>query len=93
METSPADNRVHMQGVIMRCRIGMTTNLQQSEGKWRRQYPTLRDWQVLVGPFYSKEVAKNRVMELARKHGCDAHQGSNEPDSPGTSWYLYLFNY
>ncbi len=64
----------------MGCRIGMTTDLQQSERQWRREYPTLRDWQVLVGPFYSREVAKNRVMELAKKYGCDKHQVSNEPD-------------
>ena len=77
----------------MGCRIGMTTDLQQSEGQCRRQYPTLRDWQVLVGPFYSREVANNRVMELARKHGYDMHQANDEPNLPGASWYLYLFNY
>lgn len=82
-----------MNEMKMGCRIGMTTNLDQRKAYWESQYPTLRDWQVLAGPFNSKNDAQKMETELAQKHRCDSHPGGDDPDYPGALWYVYGFNF
>lgn len=77
----------------MSCKIGMTTNLQQREAYWRRQYPNLWDWKVLEGPFYTRELAQERETKLAQRYGCESHYGNDEPDTPDSIWHVYYFSY
>ena len=77
----------------MGCRIGMTTDLEQRKAYWEGQYPTLKDWQVLAGPFSSKAEAQKEETGLAKKHGCESHSGGDDPDYLGAKWYVYGFNY
>ncbi len=77
----------------MGCRIGMTTNLEQRKAYWESQYSSLTDWQILEGPFSSKEIAQRKETELANKHNCDAHPGGDDPDFSSAKWYVYGFNF
>ena len=77
----------------MRCRIGMTTNPEQRKTYWESQYSTLKDWQILDGPFSSKVEAQKKETELAKKLGCESHPGGDDADFVGAKWYVYGFNF
>lgn len=77
----------------MGCRIGITTNLEQRKSYWEEKYLTLKEWQILDGPFTSKAGAQKRETELANKYNCEAHGGGDDPDNLGAQWYVYGFNY
>jgi len=77
----------------MPCRIGMTTDPEARKKHWESVYPTLKDWQILAGPYASKDNAQQKETELAQKHGCESHPGGDDPDFPGAQWWIYGFNY
>ena len=76
----------------MACRIGITTDLESRKEYWESIYKNLRNWQVLAGPYDTKEEAQTEENRLAAKHGCEAHPGGadDEGDAP---WYVYGFDH
>jgi len=77
----------------MACRIGMTTNPDLRKAYWANEHPTLTDWRILAGPYNSKATAQDQETALALIHGCESSPGGDDPDSPGSLWYVYRFNY
>lgn len=76
----------------MKCRIGITSNLEQRERAWRATHPNLNNWTILMGPLGRKE-AQAWETKLAAEQGCQAHPGGDEPDNPNAKWYVYRFEY
>lgn len=77
----------------MPCRIGMTTNLEQRKAQWLVEYPDLYNWEVIGGPFVSKDTAQIVETQLANTYGCVSHPGGDEPDLPESMWHIYRFYY
>lgn len=77
----------------MKCRIGITTNLEERRQSWKSRCIGFEDWKVLAGPFSSRESAQRKETELAKKYGCVAHPGGPEPDNPNAKWYVYYFRF
>jgi hypothetical protein len=77
--------------VLMACRIGITTDLQSRKAYWKRQHPTLKNWKVITSKPLRREKAQAIETHLANQHGCQAHHGGNDPDSPW--WFVYYFEY
>ncbi len=73
----------------MKCRIGITTDLERRKAEWQREY-NLYNWQVL-GTYGSKTEAQQAENRLSQQHGCQAHGGGdgNEYDT----WCVYRFDY
>jgi len=76
----------------MGCRIGITTDLEARKTYWESVYRNVRDWQVLAGPL-SRAQAQAEETRSAANYGCEAHPGGNDPDFPGSKWYVYGFNH
>ena len=71
----------------------MTTDLNRRRNEWEAEYSSLRDWQVLAGPFNSRERAQEEETKLARHHGCQSHHGGNDPNNSNSQWWVYGFNH
>lgn len=76
----------------MACVIGMTTNLQRRKREWEAEYSSLRDWQIMGGPYADRKTAQAVEDRLAQQHGCQAHHGGRDPDIPN-GWWIYGFNH
>ena len=59
----------------MPCKIGMTSDLERRKAEWKRQYPTLKNSEVLAGPPNCKEDAQILEMTLSQDYGCESHPG------------------
>lgn len=77
----------------MGCRIGITTDPDGRRSHWESVYRNLRDWQILAGPYPSKEEAQRMETELARKNGCESHPGGDDAGGLLSQWYVYGFNH
>ena len=77
----------------MVCRIGITTNPEQRKAQWLREYPTLRNWEILIGPTKDKAEAQIAETMLSQKSGCESAPGGDDPDDPFAQWYVYRFYY
>lgn len=77
----------------MGCGIGITTNQKSRKAYWETVYKDVKDWQILAGPFDTKEEAQTEENRLTDEYGCDMHGGRDNPDTPGTQWHVYGFNH
>lgn len=72
----------------MPCRAGITTRLSERKKEWEREQPGMRNWQE-AGPFQNRAAAQ----AWEDRQSCVKAPGGAEPDTPGTSWYGYRFDY
>ncbi len=77
----------------MNCRIGMTTNPEQRRAQWLVEYPSMRNWKVLMGPIGDKATAQVAEAKLSQELGCISSPGGNDPDDPLAPWFIYRFEY
>ncbi len=75
----------------MGCRIGITTNPEERRNDWNRDYPGLKNWRIIAGPFTTKYEAQIVETDMAKQYGCVAAPGGR--DVPGLSWYVYMFDF
>ncbi|MCY4524839.1 MAG: hypothetical protein OXB84_08875 [Halobacteriovoraceae bacterium] len=74
----------------MRCRVGITANLETRKAYWKRQYPNLTNWKILArGLSYS--AAQKEENRYSLMCGCEAHAGG--VDDGSQNWYVYRFDY
>lgn len=74
----------------MACRIGITTDPDRRKTEWQREYPNLRNWQILE-THNTKPAAQAAEDRLAKAYGCVAHPGG-DGDYYDT-WSVYYFQY
>lgn len=74
----------------MTCKIGITTDLDRRRQEWELEYPDLSGWQMIDGPFETREEAQEAEDRLAEEHGCESHHGGGEANGP---WWVYKFYY
>lgn len=74
----------------MACRIGITTNPAERKRYWQSVYPSMTNWHIITKRT-TKTSAQTQETQLAKKHGCQAHQGGYGPER--AIWYVYGFNY
>jgi len=74
----------------MPCRIGMATDPDERKDEWKREYPNLRNWEIL-GWFKTKSAAQQAETRLARQHGCVAEPGGSGAEHD--DWCVYKFDY
>ena len=73
----------------MPCVVGMTTDVEARQRRWRRQYPNL-DWELIQCELtYDEALALER--RTADNRGC--RQESGGPRKPGRVWCVYVFYY
>lgn len=77
----------------MSCRIGITTNIKLRKAYWLNKYPTLKNWEILEGPFEDKAIAQFAETMLSQKLDCKSSPGGKDPDDPFAQWYVYRFEY
>jgi len=74
----------------MSCRIGITTDPDRRRGEWEKEYPNLRNWQIL-GRCKTKSAAQKAETHLAHRFGCEAAPGG--PGKEHDNWCVYKFDY
>jgi hypothetical protein len=77
----------------MSCRIGITTDPERRRGEWGSKYPTLKNWEIIAGPYKTKGEAQAMETDLSQAQGCEAAPGGDNPSDPRAKWYVYRFDH
>ncbi len=73
------------------CVVGMTTDLEESRGEWRRRYPTLRNWRRLTRAPTTYDAALHLEHQHAERYGCSYEAGGARVR--GLVWHVYYFEH
>lgn len=74
----------------MACQVGITMNPERRRQEWEREYPNLRNWE-LISHHFTRSAAQSREIEEANRRGCN--YGSGGGGQENALWYVYRFTY
>ncbi len=74
----------------MRKRVGITTDPEQRRKDWEKEYPTLRDWNIVKRELtYEEAQALENVYKSTKEY--EGHEGG--PPKAGRVYSVYTFSY
>lgn len=74
----------------MPCQVGMTTRPNERKEEWKRERPTLRNWEILHRVRTRSEAQRLETQE-ANTRGCNSGEGGDGPENG--DWRVYYFQY